>query len=55
MAQDLEPTPPVPQDEGPFNTDPNSTYSPVNLSLQAHFGIGLDSLSHERLETCQFV
>ena len=40
MAQDLEPTPPVPQDEGPFNNDPNSAYSPVNLSLQAHFGIG---------------
>ena len=40
MAQDLEPTPPVPQDDGPFNNDPNSAYSPVNLSLQAHFGIG---------------
>ena len=40
MAQDLEPTPPVPQDDGPFNNNPNSAYSPVNLSLQAHFGIG---------------
>ena len=40
MAQHLEPTPPVPQDDGPFNNNPNSAYSPVNLSLQAHFGIG---------------
>ena len=52
LAHDLEPTPPVPQDRGPFTTDPNAAYCPVSPAVQAHVHIGLDSRNSKEAVFC---